>query len=64
MTNIDSVNCTRGSKIKESKMADRHHFEKSLNRHNSAMVRRIAMTFDGTKAQLTILNLAMDKNLI
>jgi len=26
-------------------MADRHHFEKPLNRYNSAMVRRIAITF-------------------
>ena len=26
-------------------MADRHHFERPLNRHNSAMVRQISMKF-------------------
>jgi len=29
-------------------MADRHHFEKPLNCHNSAVVRRIAMKFGMT----------------
>jgi len=36
---------------------------KNLNRHNSAMVRQIAMTF-GMIALLTLLNLLTDKKMI
>jgi len=63
VTQIDPVNCTQFLQIRfsESKMADRHHFEKPLNRHNSAMVQWNAMKFD-KKTHLTLLNLATDKN--
>jgi len=47
MTHIDHLNRTHSYKFQslKSKMADGRHFEKSLNRHNSATVGRIAMKF-------------------
>jgi len=47
MMHIDPLNRTDCQKFQflKSKMADSHHFEKTLNRHNSARVQHIAMKF-------------------
>jgi len=48
MRHIDPLSCAHGltNQILRIKDADRHHFEKLLNRHNSEMVRRIAIKID------------------
>ena len=63
MTHFDplSLFIVKISNFGISKMADGRLFEKKpLNRHNSAVVRRIAMKF-GVKRHKTLLNLATDK---
>jgi len=57
MTHIDPLNRTDSQKFPflKSKVADSHHVGKTVNRHNAARVRHIAMKFD-TITHYDILN--------
>jgi len=62
MTHVDPLNHTQLQipLFKNSKMVDGRHFEKSLNRHNSATVGWIGMKF-GTLTHFDHLNLLIVK---